>query len=103
MPRRERKFWPPVTKHRHILGDVRPVMHGIKEISALYLYESSICRDDEPVDEPVVRIVAAIGACTGIRCTICGEFVDWEEPPAEAYARLMGHYPRKGSDHAYSK
>ena len=95
MPRKERKFWPPSNKHIHIMGEIRPVVRGIGTISSLYLYEKSICRDDEPAELPPARIVAMIGACSGIRCTICGVFVDWDEPPMEAYARLMGHYPHK--------
>lgn len=94
MPRNERKFWPPLSKHIHILGEIRKVTHDMYTTSALYLYEKSICRGDEPEEQPTVRIVAMIGACNGIRCTICGEFVDWSETPTDTYQRLMSHYPR---------
>ncbi len=95
MPRKERKFWPPLSRHIHILGEVRQIMHGQGVISALCLYEESVCRGNEPTDVPPVRIEALIGACNGIRCTICGEPVYWAEPPTDAYERLLGHYPRK--------
>jgi hypothetical protein len=93
MPANERKYWPTVKKHVHILGEVRRVVHGTGKTSALYLYQDSVERGDEPTELPPARARAIIGACSGITCTICGQLVDWEEPPTEAYLRLMAHYP----------
>lgn len=87
-------YWPSVKKHIHVLGILRWVVHGTGRIRALYLFEKSLCRGDEPAELPPARVEAMIGACSGIRCTICGEIVDWTDPAAESYARLMGHYPR---------
>lgn len=93
MPANERKYWPTVKKHIHVLGEVRQVKHGSGNTAALYLYETSVVRGDEPAELPPARARAIIGASSGIRCTVCGESVDWEEPPTEAYLRLMAHYP----------
>ncbi len=92
-------YWPSVKRHPHILGEIRKVMHGAGSTSALYLYEQSVCRGNEPIESPPARATAMIGACNGIRCTICGELIDWAERPSVAYERLMGRYPRmKGSE-----
>lgn len=93
MPANERKYWPAKKKHIHILGEVRRVVHGKGTISSLYLYERSVCRGEEPAELPPHRGRALIGASEGLVCTICGEEVDWDEPPTEAYKRLMEHYP----------
>lgn len=87
-------YWPSVKKHIHVLGVLRWVVHGAGRVRALYLFEQSVCRGDEPAELPPARIEAVIGACSGIRCTICGETVDWTDPATESYKRLMGHYPR---------
>lgn len=92
------RFWPSRKKHVHILGEVRRVAHGTGTISALYLYEQSVCRGDEPAALPPARARAIIGECNGIVCTICGAVVDWVEAPTEAYLRLMERYPREESD-----
>lgn len=88
----KRTYWPSEKKHIHVLGEIRKVEHGAGRISALYLYETSVCRGDEPAELPPARIKSMIGACAGIECSICHERVDWTEPPAESYLRLMGHY-----------
>lgn len=98
MPANERKYWPSAKKHEHVLGEVRRVKHGVGEISALYLYEQSTMRGEEPTELPPARIEAMIGASSGIVCTICGERLDWVEPPSEAYVRLVAHYPRRVRD-----
>lgn len=93
MPANTRRFWPSIKKHACVLGEVRRVAHGKGTISALYLYEQSVPRSSVPTTLPPARIKSMIGACSGIVCTICGEAVDWDEPPTEAYIRLMEHYP----------
>lgn len=92
MPADERKYWPAPHKHIHLLGEVRRVAHGSGTISALYLYETSLARGSEPTELPPARVGAVIGACSGIVCTICGEKVDWDEQPSDAYLRLMARY-----------
>lgn len=92
MPISNRQYWPPEKKHRHVLGEVRRVIHGSGIIASLYLYEQSVARGEEPAELPPTRIRAMIGACSGIVCSICGEAVNWDEPPSEAYVRLMGRY-----------
>lgn len=96
MPVSERKYWPTPAKHVHVLGEVRRVRHGKGVMTALYLYQASVERGDEPQELPPARAKAVIGACSGIVCTICGQEVDWTEPPSEAYLRLMSHYPASG-------
>ena len=90
----ERKFWPAIKKHEHVLGEVRKVAHGEGTISALYLYEQSVERGAEPAELPKARISVMIGACSGIICTVCGQPVNWVEPPSEAYERLFTRYQK---------
>jgi len=93
MPANDRRLWPSPKIHEHVLGEVRRVTHGVGTISALYLYEKSTERGDTPSELPPARARAIIGACSGIVCTICGKWVDWNEQPSEAYVRLMEHFP----------
>ena len=93
MPANERRFWPNIKKHVHVLGEVRRVKHGTGSTASLYLYEESVLRGKEPAELPPARARAIIGASAGLKCTICGQTVDWDEPPTEAYLRLMAHYP----------
>lgn len=90
----KRSYWPPQSKHIHVMGEIRRVKHGTGSISALYLYEKSVKRGFLPKELPKCRVEAMIGATNGIVCTICGDRIDWGEPPSEAYLRLMSHYPR---------
>ncbi len=90
----KRHFWPSPKKHSHVLGEVRKVEHGNGRIAALALYETSVCRGEEPADLPPLRASAIIGACSGIVCTVCHELIDWTEAPSETYERLMSHYPK---------
>lgn len=92
MPAGEKRYWPTAKKHEHVLGEVHRVVHGEGTISALYLYEQSVMRGDEPTKLPPARVKAMIGASDGIICTICGEALNWLEPPSEAYFRLMSRY-----------
>jgi len=92
MMQTSRRYWPTLKKHVHILGEVRRVAHGQGAIASLYLYETSRERSDEPEELPPARAKVIIGACKEIRCTICGELVDWEEAPTEAYLRLIRHF-----------
>jgi hypothetical protein len=92
MPATERKFWPKNKKHEHVLGEIRKVSRGDQKITCLYLYEQSVERGNEPAELPKPRISAIVGACNGIVCTICGESLDWIEPPSVSYERLFSRY-----------
>jgi hypothetical protein len=98
MPPEKRKFWPTIKKHVHILGEVRRVAYGSGTIASLYLYTTSCERDQEPAELPPARIRVIIGAAREIVCTICGDLVDWEDPPTDAYLRLMQRYPRPAGE-----
>lgn len=99
MPANEHKYWPPRKKHVHILGEVRRVKHGTGTISALFIYEESVCRGHEPAELPPLRARALIGACGGLICTICKAEISWDEPPSEAYQRLMLRYEKVSYEH----
>lgn len=89
MPTINRTYWPDPARHVHVLGEVRRVQYGSGRISALYLYDQSVIRGSEPIELPPARIRAMIGLCRDIRCTICDAKITWEDPPTEAYLRLM--------------
>ncbi len=71
MPK-DKRFW--FGKCGHVLGEIRTVVYGKREVKALAVYEQSLAA--VPSETPVVRAVA-IGSLDRIRCTMCGETRDW--------------------------
>jgi hypothetical protein len=77
MPANDRRPWPSLTKHQHVLGEVKIVMIGQSKVRALMLYEQSVERDQLPAELPELR-GRVIGDQDRIRCTICQRPVaDW--------------------------
>jgi hypothetical protein len=77
MPARERRFWPRAEVHEHILGEIRWVEVGRSRVRALWQYEQSVERNQEPDDLPDTRS-RIIGDVDAICCTICKRPVaDW--------------------------
>lgn len=77
MPMNERRFWPRVAVHAHVLGEVKRVMVGNYQVRVLMLYEQSVDRDALPENVPVIR-GQLLGDMDEIYCTICRKSVaDW--------------------------
>lgn len=77
MPANERRFWPAIAKHEHVLGEVKTILIGNTRVRALMLYEASVQREQVPAELPALR-GRVVGDMDQIRCTICGRPVaDW--------------------------
>jgi len=95
MPANERRFWPQPGKDRHILGEVKRIKVGERDILALMLYETSVGRGDMPAEMLVLR-GKVIGSMDAIRCTICGRVHDWiigEDAMDALLSSVLSHNP----------
>lgn len=93
MPANERRFWPRLDVHRHVLGELAYMYIGQTRVRALMLYETSVERDQIPAELPTLR-GKVIGDVDGLVCTLCGKSVaDWHisDDAIEALiSRVMG-------------
>jgi hypothetical protein len=71
MPK-DKRYW--YGKCGHVLGEIKVVVYGDRQVKALAVYEQSL--EVPPVVTPEIRCTA-VGSLDGIRCTKCGRRRDW--------------------------
>ncbi|MBI5951884.1 MAG: hypothetical protein HY865_09520 [Chloroflexi bacterium] len=78
MPANERRLWPRVKVHKHVLGELKYIYLGERRVRALMVYEEAVERNNVPQEMPSLRM-RLVGDAHEIRCSICKcNVADWD-------------------------
>jgi hypothetical protein len=86
MPRRTFVYCP----SSHVIGEIVRKEVGGETVSALYVYEHSLAAETEVPDTLPRKRFIALGAASGIECTICRLERNWTISNKMAIAMMVG-------------